>query len=137
MAGAEIRRTLVPLYSIRINGLDLDPVEANFVHQIKITDFLRLPDVCTVKVGYPAITEGSGNPFQKLDDSKFEVGHRGAGGESSAPTEDTHDPRRSSRARSSRSNRTSRPAGRRWWSAPTTRSHRLMRSPQAAHVHQT
>ena len=72
MAGES--RTLVPLYSIRINGQDLDPVEANFVHQIKISDFLRLPDVCTVKVGYPAITEGSGNPFQGLDDSKFEVG---------------------------------------------------------------
>ena len=67
-------RTLVPLYRIVIGGMDLDPVEANFVHQIKITDFLRLPDVCSLQVGYPAFTEGSGNPFQTLDDSKFEVG---------------------------------------------------------------
>ena len=65
-------RTLVPLYRIVINGQDLDPIEANFVHQIKITDFLRLPDICTLQVGYPA--ESEGNPFQKLDDSPFEVG---------------------------------------------------------------
>ena len=65
-------RTLVPLYRIVIDGADLDPVEANFVHQIKITDFLRLPDICTLQVGYPA--ESEGNPFQKLDDSPFEVG---------------------------------------------------------------
>ena len=65
-------RTLVPLYRIVIDGQELDPVEANFVHQIKVTDFLRLPDICTLQVGYPA--ESEGNPFQKLDDSPFEVG---------------------------------------------------------------
>ena len=65
-------RTLVPLYRIVVDGADLDPVEADFVHQIKITDFLRLPDICTLQVGYPAATEG--NPFQKLDDSVFQVG---------------------------------------------------------------
>jgi phage protein D/phage baseplate assembly protein gpV len=65
-------KTLVPLYRILVDGVDLDPVEANFVHQIKITDWLRLPDACTLQVGYPASPEG--NPFQKLDDSKFRVG---------------------------------------------------------------
>ena len=70
MPGAS--QVLVPLYRIVINGQDLDPVEANFVHQIKITDWLRLPDVCTLEVGYPA--EADGNPFQRLDDSKFQVG---------------------------------------------------------------
>ena len=65
-------RTLVPLYRIVIDGAELDPVEANFVHQIKVTDFLRLPDICTLQVGYPAASEG--DPFQKLDDSPFEVG---------------------------------------------------------------
>jgi phage protein D/phage baseplate assembly protein gpV len=62
----------VPLYRILIDGQELDPVEANFVHEIKITDWLRLPDVCTLAVGYQAKTEG--NAFQALDDSKFEVG---------------------------------------------------------------
>jgi phage protein D/phage baseplate assembly protein gpV len=62
----------VPLYRILIDGTEIDPVEADCVHQIKITDWLRLPDVCTLAVGYQAKTEG--NPFQALDDSKFEVG---------------------------------------------------------------
>jgi uncharacterized protein involved in type VI secretion and phage assembly len=62
----------VPLFSIAIDGSDLDPVEANSVHDIKITDWLRLPDVCTIAVGYQAKQEG--NPYQPLDDSKFEVG---------------------------------------------------------------
>ena len=62
----------VPLFRIMIDGSEIDPVEADAVHQIKVTDWLRLPDVCTLAVGYQAQTEG--NPFQALDDSKFEVG---------------------------------------------------------------
>lgn len=62
----------VPLYRILIDGQEIDPIEADAVHDIKITDWLRLPDVCTLGVGYQAKKEG--NPFQPLDDSKFEVG---------------------------------------------------------------
>jgi uncharacterized protein involved in type VI secretion and phage assembly len=61
-----------PLYRILVDGAQIDPVEANFVHEIKVTDWLRLPDVCTLAVGYPAKTEG--NPFQSLDDSGFTIG---------------------------------------------------------------
>ena len=70
MPGAS--QTLVPLYRIIVGGGELDPVEADAVHQIKITDFLRLPDVCTLQVGYPA--EDGPDPFKNLDDSKFQVG---------------------------------------------------------------
>jgi len=62
----------VPLYRILIDGTQIDPEEANFVHEIKITDWLRLPDVCTLQVGYPAKT--SGEPFQRLDASAFAIG---------------------------------------------------------------
>jgi phage protein D/phage baseplate assembly protein gpV len=65
-------QVLVPLYRIIVNGQGLDPVEADAVHQIKITDFLRLPDICTLQVGYPA--DDPSDPFKDLDDSKFEVG---------------------------------------------------------------
>ena len=54
-------RDHVPLFSIRIDGQDLDPVEADFVHEIKITNWLRMPDVCTLQVGYPA--QPVGEPF--------------------------------------------------------------------------
>jgi uncharacterized protein involved in type VI secretion and phage assembly len=62
----------VPLYKILIDDSEIDPVEANNVHDIKITDWLRLPDVCTLGVGYQAKKDGP--PFKPLDDSKFEVG---------------------------------------------------------------
>jgi uncharacterized protein involved in type VI secretion and phage assembly len=62
----------VPLFKILIDGTEIDPVESNSVHDIKVTDWLRLPDTCSLMVGYQAADEG--NPFQHLDDSKFEVG---------------------------------------------------------------
>jgi uncharacterized protein involved in type VI secretion and phage assembly len=62
----------VPLFSIKINGQDLDPVEADFVHEIKITNWLRMPDVCTLQVGYPASTIGE--PYGSLDSSKLQIG---------------------------------------------------------------
>ena len=62
----------VPLFSIRINGQDLDPVEADFVHEIKITNWLRMPDVCTLQVGYPA--SSIGEPYGSLDSSKLQIG---------------------------------------------------------------
>jgi uncharacterized protein involved in type VI secretion and phage assembly len=61
-----------PLFKIEIDGRELDPVQMNFVRDIKITDWLRLPDVCTVAVGYPRKAEG--NPYQELDDTKFQIG---------------------------------------------------------------
>jgi uncharacterized protein involved in type VI secretion and phage assembly len=65
-------RDHVPLFSIRIDGIDLDAVEANFVHEIKITNWLRMPDVCTLQVGYPA--QSVGEPFASLDESKLQIG---------------------------------------------------------------
>ncbi len=64
--------TDAPLFRILIGGGDLDPKEADCVHEIKITDWLRLPDVCTLQVGYPADSDGA--PFQSLDDSMFKIG---------------------------------------------------------------
>jgi uncharacterized protein involved in type VI secretion and phage assembly len=61
-----------PLFKIEIDGQELAPVQMNFVRDIKITDWLRLPDVCTVSVGYPRKAEG--NPYQDLDDTKFQIG---------------------------------------------------------------
>jgi phage protein D/phage baseplate assembly protein gpV len=63
---------MASLYRIVINGDDLDPVEADFVHDIKITDWLRLPSTCALSIGYPAADEG--NPYQALDDSPFVIG---------------------------------------------------------------
>jgi uncharacterized protein involved in type VI secretion and phage assembly len=61
-----------PLFKIEIEGQALDPTEMNFVRDIKITDWLRLPDVCTVSVGYPRRNEGE--PYQDLDKTAFVIG---------------------------------------------------------------
>jgi phage protein D/phage baseplate assembly protein gpV len=61
-----------PLFKIEIEGQQLDPTEMDFVRDIKITDWLRLPDVCTVSVGYPRMHDG--NPYQALDDTAFQIG---------------------------------------------------------------
>ena len=62
----------VPLFRVMISGQDLDPAEADFVHEIKITNWLRMPDVCTLQVGYPA--DDPSEPFGLLDKSKLEIG---------------------------------------------------------------
>ena len=59
MATAPTSDITVPLFRVLLDGAEIDPNEANFVHEIKITDWLRLPDVCTISVGYPAGSEGS------------------------------------------------------------------------------
>lgn len=61
----------VPLYRIMVDGAEIDAREADCVHEIKITDWLRLPDVCTLAVGYPLDEHGT---FRLLDSSKFKVG---------------------------------------------------------------
>ena len=62
----------VPLFTILVNGTEIDPAEADAVHDIRITDWLRLPDACSIAVGYQGRREGG--PFDDLDNSQFEVG---------------------------------------------------------------
>jgi phage protein D/phage baseplate assembly protein gpV len=69
---AATSKETVALYLITVGGTELDPAEANLVHEITISDYLRLPDVCALVVGYPA--QPQGNPFQGLDDTAFVVG---------------------------------------------------------------
>jgi uncharacterized protein involved in type VI secretion and phage assembly len=60
-----------PIFSVRIDGAELTAKENDAVHEIKITDWLRLPDVCTVAVGYQADAQRG---FADLDGSAFKVG---------------------------------------------------------------
>jgi len=62
----------VSLYRVMIDGQEISAEEADAVHQIKITDWLRLPDSCTLEVGYQASRQGEA--YQRLDNSKFKVG---------------------------------------------------------------
>src|SRR4051794_36843698 len=62
----------VALYSIEVDGVEIDSAQANAVYEIAVTDHLRLPDVCELTIGHPA--GNPGNPFQSLDESPFHVG---------------------------------------------------------------
>ena len=90
--------------------------EADAVHEIKITDWLRLPDVCTVAVGYQADERGR---LRSAPRRLRVQGRRRARGQARLDRGDARR-RRCSRARSSPSSPTSRPAASRWWCAPTT-----------------
>ena len=61
-----------PLYRILVDGSELSPAEADTIHEIKVTDWLRLPSVCSLQVGYPAGDESA--PFKALDESKLQIG---------------------------------------------------------------
>ena len=62
----------VPLFTVLVNGAAIEPSEANSLLEITISDFLRLPDVCTVAIGYTGTPDT--DPFQQLDASSFKVG---------------------------------------------------------------
>jgi uncharacterized protein involved in type VI secretion and phage assembly len=61
-----------PLFKVLVDGSELDPAQANTILQIKISDFLRLPDICTLGVGFPPAD--ASDPFRGLDESAFKVG---------------------------------------------------------------
>jgi uncharacterized protein involved in type VI secretion and phage assembly len=42
----------VPLFKVLVDGADIKREEADRVLEIRISDFLRLPDVCSVAIGY-------------------------------------------------------------------------------------
>jgi phage protein D/phage baseplate assembly protein gpV len=60
-----------PIFTILVEGTRLTDQEADAVHEIKVTDWLRLPDVCTISVGYAA---DAVRGFDELDSSAFKVG---------------------------------------------------------------
>jgi phage protein D len=61
-------RDHVPSYAILVEGAELSPEERDQVKVIRVVDYLRLPDVCTVELAYP---RGDG-----VDRMPFEVGKR-------------------------------------------------------------
>ena len=60
-----------PSFNVLVNGTELSDKEMGAVHDIKITDWLRLPDVCSLAVGYAADPV---REFADLDGSPFAVG---------------------------------------------------------------
>ena len=62
------------LYEIVVGGQAIPEQQARDIREIRIQDYLALPDVCTFTVGFPAV-EGK-DPFGNLDKHPFEIGKK-------------------------------------------------------------
>ncbi len=61
----------VAIYSILVNGTAIDDTLAKSIREIKIQNFLRLPDTCTLVVAYEPGPPGGDQP---IDSNPFDLG---------------------------------------------------------------
>jgi phage protein D len=59
-------RSQAASYSVLVDGAEIAPEQRNRVKEIRVVDYLRLPDVCTLQITYP---KGDG-----VDSQPFEIG---------------------------------------------------------------
>ena len=63
----------VALYTIIVDGAEIDAELATRVHEVRIQSYLRLPDVCTLHASFPKGQDGQGEP---IDRHPFDIGKR-------------------------------------------------------------
>jgi phage protein D len=61
----------VALYTILLDGAEIDPLLATRVHEVRVMTYLKLPDLCTLRVSFPKGKEGQDEP---IDGHPFEIG---------------------------------------------------------------
>jgi phage protein D len=61
----------VAIYSILVNGSVIDDELARVIREIKVQNYLRLPDMCTLAVGYEKGIPGADQP---IDSNPFDIG---------------------------------------------------------------
>jgi uncharacterized protein involved in type VI secretion and phage assembly len=61
----------VALYSVLIDGAEVDETLSSRIREVRILSYLRLPDMCTVSVVYKKGNEGEDQP---IDSHPFEIG---------------------------------------------------------------
>ncbi|HTU97986.1 MAG TPA: VgrG-related protein [Solirubrobacteraceae bacterium] len=61
----------VALYSVEVNGAELDETVSGRVREVRILSYLRLPDMCTVSIVYQKGKEGEDQP---IDSHPFDIG---------------------------------------------------------------
>lgn len=61
----------VALYTVLVNGQQIDPELAKQLREVKIQSYLRLPDVCTFSLSY---SRGGPGEDQPVDSNPFDVG---------------------------------------------------------------
>lgn len=63
----------VALYSILVDGEAIEERLATRVREVRILNYLRLPDVCTFTAAFPRAADGAPEP---IDEHPFEIGSR-------------------------------------------------------------
>src|SRR5690349_1451346 len=61
----------VSLYTILVDGSEADAELSKRVREVRIQNYLRLPDLCTVAASFPKGTSDQGEP---IDQSPFDIG---------------------------------------------------------------
>ncbi|HEY1518137.1 MAG TPA: VgrG-related protein [Solirubrobacteraceae bacterium] len=61
----------VSLYTILVGGSEIDADLSRRVREVRIQNYLRLPDTCTLAASFPKGESGQGEP---IDQSPFEIG---------------------------------------------------------------
>ena len=61
----------VSLYTILLDGSEIDADLSRRVREVRIQNYLRLPDTCTVAASFPKREAGQGEP---IDQSPFDIG---------------------------------------------------------------
>jgi phage protein D len=61
----------VALYTVLVDGREIEPQLALRVHEVRVVSYLRLPDLCTLSLSFPKGREGEDEP---LDAHPFQIG---------------------------------------------------------------
>ena len=61
----------VALYSVLIDGAEVDETLSSRIREVRILSYLRLPDMCTISVVYKKGNEGEDQP---IDSHPFDIG---------------------------------------------------------------
>jgi len=73
MTPATAQERHVALYEIAVDGENIDERLATRVREVRILNYLKLPDVCTFTASFPRATDGTPEP---IDEHPFNIGSR-------------------------------------------------------------
>jgi phage protein D len=71
MTTATTQERHVALYAVEVDGEAVDATLANRIREVRILNYLRLPDVCTLTATFP---KGADNTPEPIDQHPFEIG---------------------------------------------------------------
>jgi phage protein D len=63
----------VALYSVLVNGQEVDEQLSRRIREVRVLNYLRLPDVCTFTVSFPKGQDGQPEP---IDQQPFQIGSK-------------------------------------------------------------